>query len=104
MKLIAILFAMGTTLALGCMRHDRRQTTKASPFPIVVRGNEHDHDRHRRDPARQASRRASLVLQQRDASARRCYQDVLNEKKTREFKGTDKNSAFAQHQRHRAAP
>jgi hypothetical protein len=29
-----------------------------------------------------------LVLQQRDASARRCYQDVLNEKKTREFKGT----------------
>jgi hypothetical protein len=31
-----------------------------------------------------------LVLQQRDASARRCYQDELNEKKTREFKGTVK--------------
>jgi len=28
-----------------------------------------------------------LVLQQRDASARKCYQDVLNEKHTREFKG-----------------
>jgi hypothetical protein len=30
------------------------------------------------------------VLQQRDASARKCYQDVLNEKHTREFKGTVK--------------
>ena len=31
-----------------------------------------------------------MVLQQRDASARRCYQDVLNEKKTRDFKGSVK--------------
>jgi hypothetical protein len=31
-----------------------------------------------------------LLLQSRDSSARRCYQDVLNEKHTREFKGTVK--------------
>jgi len=31
-----------------------------------------------------------LLLQERDSSARRCYQDVLNEKHTREFKGTVK--------------
>jgi hypothetical protein len=30
------------------------------------------------------------VLQQRDASARKCYQDVLNEKHSRAFKGTVK--------------
>jgi hypothetical protein len=31
-----------------------------------------------------------LLLQQRDSSARRCYQDVLNEKHSRDFKGTVK--------------
>jgi hypothetical protein len=31
-----------------------------------------------------------LLLQSRDSSARRCYQDVLNEKHTREFKGNVK--------------
>jgi hypothetical protein len=31
-------------------------------------------------------------LQQRDSSARRCYQDVLNEKHSRDFKGTVKVS------------
>ena len=29
-------------------------------------------------------------MQERDSSARRCYQDVLNEKHTREFKGNVK--------------
>jgi hypothetical protein len=31
-----------------------------------------------------------LVLEERDASAKKCYQDVLDQKHTREFKGTVK--------------
>jgi hypothetical protein len=64
--------------------------TKASPFRVVVRGKRRCQDRHGWHSARQAGRYHTWCLQQRDASARRCYQDVLNEKKTREFKGTVK--------------
>src|ERR1035437_4348832 len=86
MKLIAILFAMGTCFALGaCATSGNGDEGNSSPR--VVRGNEDVRiDTGGIPPDKQAD--IILVLQQRDASARRCYQDVLNEKKTRDFKGS----------------
>ena len=87
MKLIAILCAMGTCLALGACATSGGDENK--PNPVVVRGGEDIRiDTGGIPPDKQAD--IYLVLQQRDASARRCYQDVLNEKKTRDFKGTVK--------------
>jgi hypothetical protein len=88
MKLIAILFAMGTSLGLAaCATSGANDEGK--PLPVVVRGNEDVRiDTGGIPPDKQGD--VYLVLQQRDASARRCYQDVLNEKKTREFKGSVK--------------
>lgn len=87
MKLNAMLFAMGSCLALGACA----STSGAGdePVPVVVRGGDEVRiDTGGIPPYKQAD--IFLVLQQRDASARKCYQDVLNEKKTREFKGTVK--------------
>ena len=87
MKLIAILFAMGTCLALSACATSGGDENR--PNPVVVRGGEDIRiDTGGIPPDKQAD--IYLVLQQRDASARRCYQDVLNEKKTRDFKGTVK--------------
>jgi hypothetical protein len=88
MKLIAILFAMGTCVALGACATSGNGD-EGNPVPRVVHGNEDMRiDTGGIPPDKQAD--IILVLQERDASARRCYQDVLNEKKTREFKGTVK--------------
>jgi hypothetical protein len=86
MKLITVLFAMGTCLAMSaCATTGGGDDNK--PVPVVVRGGEEIRiDTSGIPPDKQAD--VYLVLQQRDASARRCYQDVLNEKKTRDFKGT----------------
>lgn len=83
MKLSAMLFAMGTCLAVGAC-----STSGASDKPpVIVRGGEEIRvDTGGIPPDKQAD--IYLVLNQRDASARKCYQDVLNEKRTREFKGT----------------
>jgi hypothetical protein len=87
MKLIAILFAMGTCFALGaCATSGGGEET--GPARVVHGGEDIRIDTGGIPPDKQAD--IYLVLQQRDASARRCYQDVLNEKKTREFKGTVK--------------
>jgi hypothetical protein len=88
MKLIAMLFAMGTCFALGaCATSGAGEEGNATPR--VVRGDEDIRiDTGGIPPDKQAD--IILVLQQRDASARRCYQDELNEKKTRDFKGTVK--------------
>ena len=77
-----MLFATGIFLALGACASTTEDTR-----PTIVHGD----DQIRIDtggvpPDKQGE--VQLVLQQRDASARRCYQDVLNEKKTRDFKGT----------------
>jgi hypothetical protein len=85
MKLNAMLFAMGTCLALGACASTSGASDGDNP-PVVVRGGEDIRiDTGGIPPDKQAD--VYLVLQQRDASARRCYQDVLNEKKTRQFKG-----------------
>jgi len=88
MKMIPILFAIGTCLALGaCATSGGGDDSK--PLPIVVHGNEQmTIDTGGIPPDKQAD--VQLVLQERDASARRCYQDVLNEKHTRTFQGTVK--------------
>jgi hypothetical protein len=85
MKLNAMLFAMGISLALGACA----STSDGSNRPIIVRGDDEVRvDTGGIPPDKQAD--IYLVLNQRDASARKCYQDVLNEKKTREFKGSVK--------------
>ncbi len=83
MKLNAMLFTMGISLALGACA----TTSGEEKPPVIVRGGEEVRmDTGGIPPDKQAE--VQLVLQQRDASARRCYQDVLNEKHTRDFKGT----------------
>lgn len=85
MKLSAMLFAMGICLSLGACA----TTSDQDRPPVVVRGGEEIRvDTGGIPPDKQAD--IYLVLNQRDASARKCYQDVLNEKHTREFKGTVK--------------
>jgi len=84
----AFLLAMAICLSVGACA-STGVGDDGKPLPIVVR----DDDQIRVDtggipPDKQAD--IYLVLQQRDASARKCYQDVLNEKHTREFKGTVK--------------
>src|SRR5512140_3711085 len=86
MRMNAILFAMGTCFALGACATTGEE---GKPVPVVVRGgDEMTINTGGIPPDKQAD--VYLVLQQRDASARKCYQDVLNEKHTREFKGTVK--------------
>jgi hypothetical protein len=83
MKLSAMLFAMGACLSLGACAST---SGSSESTPVIVRGNEEVRiDTGGIPPDKQAE--IYLVLQQRDASARKCYQDVLNEKHTREFKG-----------------
>lgn len=86
MRMNAILFAMGACFALGACATSNEES---KPVPVVVRGGEEmTINTGGIPPDKQAD--IYLVLQQRDASARKCYQDVLNEKHTREFKGTVK--------------
>jgi hypothetical protein len=85
----AILLAMGSCLALGACASTSGSTDDGTPLPVVVRGSEDIKvDTGGIPPDKQAD--IFQVLQERDASARKCYQDVLNEKHTREFKGTVK--------------
>jgi hypothetical protein len=84
MKLSAMLFAMGACLSIGACASTGGSSGDGTP--VVVRGDEDVRiDTGGIPPDKQAE--IYLVLQQRDASVRKCYQDVLNEKKTREFKG-----------------
>jgi hypothetical protein len=83
----ALLFAMGTCSVLSACATTGSTGDDNQAVPVLVRGNEEmQMDTGGIPPDKQAD--IYLVLQQRDASARKCYQDVLNEKHTREFKGT----------------
>jgi hypothetical protein len=89
MRMTAIMFAIGTCFALGACASSSGAGEEDQPLPVVVRGGEEmTVNTGGIPPDKQAD--IILVLQQRDASARKCYQDVLNEKHTREFKGTVK--------------
>jgi hypothetical protein len=86
-----ILFTVGTCLVLGACAsatstpHDM----ESGPRAVIVRDDSQIViDTGGVPPDKEAE--VKLLLQERDSSARRCYQDVLNEKHTREFKGTVK--------------
>ena len=86
-----ILFAIGTCLSLGACASatSAPRDTENGPRPRIVRDDTQIViDTGGVPPDKEAQ--IKLLLQQRDSSARRCYQDVLNEKHTREFKGTVK--------------
>jgi hypothetical protein len=88
MRLNAILLAMGVTISLTACATSGSKRDDGAP-PVIIRNGEEMHvDTGGLPPDKQAD--IYLVLNQRDASARKCYQDVLNEKKTRDFKGTVK--------------
>jgi pectate lyase len=88
MRMNALLFTMGTCLALGACATSG-STGDDQSVPVLVRGSEDVRmDTSGIPPDKQAD--IYLVLNQRDASARKCYQDVLNEKHSRDFKGTVK--------------
>lgn len=87
MRLDVILLAMGVTVTLTACATSSKRDDGAPPV-IIRNGEEIQVSTGGLPPDKQAD--IYLVLNQRDASARKCYQDVLNEKKTRDFKGTVK--------------
>jgi hypothetical protein len=91
MKATHILFAIGTCLGLGACASatSTPRDTDNGPRPRIVRDDtQMVIDTGGVPPDKEAE--IKLLLQERDSSARRCYQDVLNEKHTREFKGNVK--------------
>ena len=88
MRMNAILFAMGTCLALGACASTSGAGDEDRPAVIVRGGEQMTINTGGIPPDKQFD--VYQVLQQRDASARKCYQDVLNEKHSRAFKGTVK--------------
>src|SRR6516162_2081663 len=79
---VALALALLPTLGLGCAE---TQSTD-EPRMRVVKNTEPEPVKGGIPPDKQAENQ--LVLQQRDTSTLKCYQDVLNEKHTRTFKGT----------------
>ena len=91
MKTTQILFAIGIGLVLGACASATSipRDTENGPRPVIVRDDtQMVIDTGGVPPDKEAE--IKLLLQERDSSARRCYQDVLNEKHTREFKGNVK--------------
>jgi hypothetical protein len=79
---------MGTLLSLGACASSGNTRDEGAPPTVIRNADDVRVDTGGIPPDKQAD--IYLVLNQRDASARKCYQDVLNEKKTRDFKGTVK--------------
>ena len=75
------LFAIAAGGALGCA-----ETATGEPRVHVVKNNEPPPPVGGIPPDKQAE--VQLLLQQRDPSTLKCYEDVLNEKHDRAFKGT----------------
>ena len=91
MKTTQILFAIGIGLVLGACASATSipRDTENGPRTVIVRDDtQMVIDTGGVPPDKEAE--IKLLLQERDSSARRCYQDVLNEKHTREFKGNVK--------------
>src|SRR4051794_25378951 len=70
--------------AAGCATTD----PQAEPRYNIIKGETPKVQEGGIPPERQAE--VQLVLQQRDASTRKCYQEVLNDKNDRAFQGTVK--------------
>jgi len=91
MKATHILFAIGIGLSIGACASagSAPRDMDDGPRAVIVRDDTQIViDTGGVPPDKEAE--IKLLLQERDSSARRCYQDVLNEKHTREFKGTVK--------------
>jgi hypothetical protein len=91
MKSTYILFAIGTCFSLGACASATSAPRDLDDHPrarIVRDDSQIVIDTGGVPPDKEAE--IKLLLQERDSSARRCYQDVLNEKHTREFKGNVK--------------
>ena len=74
--------ALTTTFALGCAQ----DTVSGEPRVRIVKNPEVAAETGGIPPDKQAD--IQLLLQQREPSVRKCYNDVLNEKHDRAFKGT----------------
>ena len=64
----------------------RRRRVTGEPRYTIVKRNETAAPQGGVPPDKEAE--IQLVLQQREVSTRKCYQDVLNEKHDRAFQGT----------------
>ncbi len=87
MKVIEILIAVGLTIS-GCASATSSGSDSNQRATIIRNDDQIVVDTGGIPPEKQGD--ILLVLQSRDSSARRCYQDVLNEKHTRDFKGSVK--------------
>ncbi len=76
-----VALAVASALAVGCA-----ETSNGEPRVRVVRNEEPPPVMGGIPPDKQAE--IQLVLQQRDTQTLKCYQDVLNEKHDRAFKGS----------------
>jgi hypothetical protein len=72
-------------VAAGCASSDS-SSSSAEPRYNIIKGSQPTAQEGGIPPERQAE--IQLLLQQRDASTRKCYQEVLNEKNDRAFAGT----------------
>jgi hypothetical protein len=81
----SLVTCLGGALALlaGC---SHQQASSGEPQYNIVRPNESAPQTGGVPPDKEAEIR--LMLEQREPSARKCYQDVLNEKHDRSFAGT----------------
>jgi TonB family protein len=86
-RLIAVLVALSSSLAswAGCASSD---SGPKEPRYTIIKPEDQRPAVSGVSPDKEAE--VQLVLQQRDTSTRKCYQDVLNEKKDRAFQGTVK--------------
>lgn len=87
MKVIEILTAVGLMIS-GCASATSSGSDSNQRATIIRNDDQIVVDTGGIPPEKQGD--ILLVLQSRDSSARRCYQDVLNEKHTRDFKGSVK--------------
>jgi TonB family protein len=82
MKAIETLWCAGLLVAtFGCSSPQKRE-----PRYTIIRPNEQQAAQGGISPDKEAE--IQLVLQNRESAARKCYQDVLNEKHDRGFQGS----------------
>lgn len=77
-------WVVGVGLALGACASDKASSQE--PRYRIIRGNDGPPEQRGLSSDKQAE--VQMVLQQREATARKCYQDALNERQDRGFAGT----------------
>jgi TonB family protein len=82
---IRLALSVGAATLLACASSKPRETT---PQYTIVKGVETAPQTGGIPPDKEAE--VQLVLQQREVSTRKCYQDVLNERENKQLEGTVK--------------